>query len=76
MAIGQKEFTNKKKELDELAQSIDLWLATPMAPAKKERVLFLIEELQNRLNELDDRYLETKLASYREIYQEIKKFEL
>lgn len=73
MTLKNREFSQKKQELDGLAKNIDIWMGTPMTDDKKERVNYLFKKLNKQLTELDCQYLLTKLTVYKEIYEELKK---
>lgn len=67
-----QEIEFKKKELDDLAKSVDLWLATPMSEKKEKKVQKLFIELQEKMDEIDCQYLQLKLDAYHKIYETLK----
>lgn len=73
MILTNKQFSQKKQELEALAKNIDIWMGTPMTEDKQSKVDFLFKKLNKQLTELDCQYLETKLTVYKEIYEELKK---
>lgn len=63
----------KTKEVQELAQKVDLWVNTPLSDGKKNKVKALLFELQGRLDVLDTQYVDTKLDYYRRLYKLLSK---
>ena len=72
MNLTEQQFTDKKKELDKLAKSIDIWTGVDMNDEKQSRIEQLFNDMQNAMYELECDFLETKLAFFEEIYKKIK----